>query len=80
MAELFLVRSDDSEDLMVGDRQAVWAPQALDSLAVDIGGGRLLQVAFLGFDLDPAQLRDASVAAAELVVSRLVPIEESQWE
>jgi hypothetical protein len=62
---------------MVGDRQAVWAPQGLNSLAVDIGGGRLLQVAFLGLDRDTAQLRDASVGAAELIVSRLVPIAKS---
>lgn len=77
VVELFLVRGDGSEDLTVGNRPAVWAPQALNSLAVDIGGGRRLQVAFLGLELDPAQLRDASVAAADLIVSRLVPIEES---
>jgi hypothetical protein len=75
-SELFLARGDDTEDLTVGGRPAVWSPQALNSLLVDIGGGRTLQVAFLGLDLDTAQLRDASAAAAELVVSRLVPIEE----
>ena len=75
--ESFQYQGGDAEDLEVGGRPAVWSTEFFDTLVVDIGGGRLLQVGFIVYEGRPKQHRDAAQAIAAVAMGRLVPLEEA---
>jgi hypothetical protein len=74
--ELFLFQGTTSEDVSVGGRAGLWTPDMLNSLFVDIGGGRLLQVAVLVADGSPDELGAMTQAIAELAVGRMHEADE----
>lgn len=69
--ELFLFQSSTAVDVSVGGRSGLWSPDMLNSLFVDIGGGRLLQVAVLVAQGSPDELQAMTQAVAELAISRM---------
>lgn len=73
--ELFQLRGSESVDLTIGGLSAVWSTDFFNSLSVDIGGGRLLQVSLLVFEGQPGDFQRVAEAIAEIAVGRLVPVD-----
>jgi hypothetical protein len=73
--ELFRLQSGDWVDLTIAGRPAVWSTEMLNSLNVDIGGGRLLQVGLVLLDGEPERLQDVATSLAETAMDRLTPVE-----
>jgi hypothetical protein len=78
--ELFQFQFQDAVELTVADRPALWSTEMLNSLSVDVGGGRLLQVGLFVLEGEPERLQGIASAIAAIAIGRMTPVETAAEE